>query len=60
MTGFQLVYLIGWLVAVFDLPADNRPPMWCIGAAIGCAAWPVVLVITAVSKGADWCARNVK
>ncbi len=44
MTGFQLVYLIGWLVAVFDLPADNRPPMWCIGAAIGCAAWPVVLV----------------
>jgi hypothetical protein len=60
MKTLSAIYLLGWWLAIFDVPAAGRPVPWCIGAAIGCAAWPAVMAKTLVEVAAEWAARNVK
>jgi hypothetical protein len=60
MTLLGAIYLLVWWLAVFDAPADGRSAAWCIGAAVGCAAWPALLTMTLVELAVAWAARNVK
>jgi len=60
MSAAVCVYLVGWWIALFDVSADGRSMWWCIGAAIGCAAWPVLLLKALIELAAAWCARNIE
>ena len=60
MSTLAIAYLAGWWITVFDLPACHKFWKWCVGAAIGCAAWPLLVMLHIAVAVAKWCARNMK